>query len=65
VIERNAACLYPFEVSKYTAKLEKGENIKLLYGSFGIYGITEAKTVSFIYQLCFQEGIRFAKQGKT
>ena len=51
VAERNAACLYPLGISKCTAKPEKGENIKILYGSFGIYGITEARTVFFIYQL--------------
>jgi len=42
VTESNAACLYPLEISKCTPKLEKDENIKIFYGSFGIYGITEA-----------------------
>jgi hypothetical protein len=52
VTERNAACLYPLELSKCTAKRGEGENIKISYGGFGIYGITEARTVSFTYQLC-------------
>jgi len=42
VTESNSACLYPLGLSKCTPKPEKDENIKIFYGSFGIYGITEA-----------------------